>query len=78
MPLFVGSERIGLINVKRRSKVPEDVNLYDWEITLNAFEPIGRPATTIMNDPDEPISHHYDDGPLVLLAKVLEAAEVKV
>lgn len=78
LPVFIGSERIGNITVSRRSKVPEEVNLYDWHIMLTAHQASGRPAIDMNNDPDEPLEHYYADGCLVLLMKVLEAAEVKV
>lgn len=75
LPIFIGAERIGTITVARRSKVPEEVNLYDWQILVDGHN--GEPPVNENNDPDEPISHYRADGALVLLAKVLEAAKVE-
>lgn len=70
--ITVGAEEIAYVDARRlspRSKRPhpDTICRYEWRIKV-----MGGPM--VSNEPDRPIEHRYGDGPLALVARIIDAA----
>lgn len=66
--LRINDHAIGLVTARRIVTGESGVNEYDW--TVSTEDERGRHV----EERGQALKHHYQDGALVLLSKVLEAA----
>jgi hypothetical protein len=72
MPIMLNQSTIGAVYARRLDKrTPgRDVYVYEWEVTLE-----GGPTPTHAQGTG--LAHNYNDGALVLFAKILKAAGIQ-
>lgn len=66
--IHVNGQLIGNIDIQRKITGDDGLNEYDWSIRIT--DQHGR----VTKEEGQALQHHYQDGALVLISKVLDAS----
>lgn len=66
--LYVNETRIGYVSAQRMATGEDGVNEYDWKVQHRDEH------DRLVEEEGFALKHHYQDGALVLISKVLEAS----